>query len=89
MKSDKWNFHTTMLINPELLLRCSSPTPGFSLGIPYDTSLLIFCSIRVILGTSKRILKKVVLLLLEDDNDEDATLFAHSKAISVFPVPVL
>jgi hypothetical protein len=28
MKSNKWNCHKTMLINPELLLRGSSPTPG-------------------------------------------------------------
>jgi hypothetical protein len=31
MKSYKWNFHTTMLINPELWLRGSSPTPGAEL----------------------------------------------------------
>ena len=30
MKSNKWNCHKTMLINPELLLRGSSPTPGAS-----------------------------------------------------------
>jgi hypothetical protein len=48
----------------------------------------MFCSIKIILGTIKRIFK------VEEEEGEgggyaQATLFAHSKAISVLPVPVL
>jgi hypothetical protein len=50
----------------------------------------MFCSIKIILGTIKRILKVVlVVVVVVVEEYLEATLFAHSKAISVLPVPVL
>jgi Na+-transporting NADH:ubiquinone oxidoreductase subunit NqrD len=51
----------------------------------------MFCSIKIILGTIKRILKVVLVVVVVVVVEEylEATLFAHSKAISVLPVPVL
>ena len=41
MKSDKWDFHTTMLINPELLLRGSSPQSQFTPDLIVDLKLIV------------------------------------------------
>ena len=49
-------------------------------------NLLIFCSINTIRGTKKRILKTVCGFR---SAIREAIFLAHSKAISVFPVPVL
>ena len=66
-------------------------TPIDSLSILYLTSLSIFCSIRIILGTKNNILKPLRFMFLSFLKKRHlliAALLAHSNAISVFPVPV-
>ena len=63
--------------------------PIFSLGVSYDTSRLMFCSIKTIRGTIKRMFKNVIGLVEVYKEDINAKHFAHSRAISVFSVSVL